>query len=231
MKPKILSWNVRGLNDRNKRLCIKSLLRSWKIDVVCIQETKLRTVDRRLIRNLWGCLYVGWSYLPSEGAAEGVLLMWDKRVVEVTEECIGTYSVANLFKNVVDGPNSDSERRRLWEELAGVHCLWDVPWCMGGDFNITRFPSARSGNSHISTAMEEFSEFMFDLDLMDLPLIGGKFTWSNSRGWSRLDRFIISPSWEAHFPELRQKRLAQVCSDHFPILLDCGGVHRGCQYF
>ena len=27
MKPKLLSWNVRGLNDRNKHLRVKNLLR------------------------------------------------------------------------------------------------------------------------------------------------------------------------------------------------------------
>ncbi|XP_035545987.1 uncharacterized protein LOC118348461 [Juglans regia] len=65
----------------------------------------------------------------------GVLLMWDKRVVELTEECIGEFSVATLLKNVVDewewafarsyGPNMDRDRRRLWEELAGLYALWE----------------------------------------------------------------------------------------------------------
>ncbi|KAF5461269.1 hypothetical protein F2P56_017384, partial [Juglans regia] len=79
--------------------------------------------------------------------------------------------------------------------------------------------------------MEEFSEFIFDLDLMDLPLVGGDYTWSNGRVWSKLDRFLVSPAWEAHYPEVSQKRLARVSSDHFPIILDCGGIHRGRRYF
>lgn len=52
IKPKILSWNVRGLNDCNKRLRIKSLLRMWKVDVVCFQETKMEVIDRRIVRSL-----------------------------------------------------------------------------------------------------------------------------------------------------------------------------------
>ncbi|XP_040995666.1 uncharacterized protein LOC121241872 [Juglans microcarpa x Juglans regia] len=66
---------------------------------------------------------------------------------------------------------------------------------------------------------------------MDLPLVGGEYTWSNGRAWSKLDRFLVSPLWEAHYPEVSQKRLARVSSDHFPILLDCGGIHRGRRYF
>ena len=41
MNLKILSWNVRGLNDGRKRLIVKNLLRDWKCDVICLQETKL----------------------------------------------------------------------------------------------------------------------------------------------------------------------------------------------
>ncbi|KAG6649202.1 hypothetical protein CIPAW_07G196000 [Carya illinoinensis] len=122
------------------------------------------------------------------------------------------------------GPNLDSERRRLWEELTGLIYLWEVSWCMGGDFNIVRFPSKCSGTHRHLEAMEEFSEFVFDLDLMDLPLLGGEFTWSNVQGLSRLDRFLVSTSWEAYLHELSQKRLPRVCSDHFPIVLDCRGI-------
>lgn len=37
----MISWNVRGLNDPQKRLVMKNLLRYWKSDVVCVEETKL----------------------------------------------------------------------------------------------------------------------------------------------------------------------------------------------
>lgn len=158
---------------------------------------------------------MSWSYLVSLGALGGVLLTWDKRVIEAVEECVGDYSVASFFRNVIDGwewdlvgiygPNGISDRRRLWEELAGIYSLWEVSWCMGGHFNSTRYPSERSGNYCNLVAMEDFLEFIFDLDLMDLPLVGGEFTWSNSWSWLRLDRFLVSPLWEAHYPELSEE--------------------------
>ena len=70
--------------------------------------------------------------------------------------------------------------------------------------------------------MLEFSDFISDQGLMDLPLAGGTSTWSNNISWSRLDRFIGSSEWEARYPDLLQKRLLRLCSDHFPILLECG---------
>ncbi|KAG6650816.1 hypothetical protein CIPAW_06G068900 [Carya illinoinensis] len=118
----------------------------------------------------------------------------------------------------------------LWEELVGLYSLWDVPWSMCGDFNITQLLSERLGDSSFSSAMEEF-EFIFDLDLLNLPLVVGVSTWSNSQSWLRLDRFLVSSSWEVHYPELCQKRLPRVCSDHFPILLDNGGINGGWRYF
>jgi hypothetical protein len=73
--------------------------------------------------------------------------MWDRKVVSKIGLCLGSYVVACYFRNVenglvwtfagVYGPNKDNLRRRLWEELAGLMSLWDKPWCIGGDFNVT----------------------------------------------------------------------------------------------
>jgi hypothetical protein len=34
---------------------------------------------------------------------------------------------------------SNQDRRLLWDELAGLLNWWDLPWCIGGDFNVTQF--------------------------------------------------------------------------------------------
>ena len=49
MNLKILSWNVRGLNDRRKHSIVKNLLHGWKCDVICLQETKLTSMDRQMV--------------------------------------------------------------------------------------------------------------------------------------------------------------------------------------
>ena len=46
MKIKMISWNVRGLNDPQKRLVVKNLLQKWKCDVVFLQETKIASMNR-----------------------------------------------------------------------------------------------------------------------------------------------------------------------------------------
>uniref|UniRef100_A0A2N9FE24 Reverse transcriptase domain-containing protein n=1 Tax=Fagus sylvatica TaxID=28930 RepID=A0A2N9FE24_FAGSY len=82
--------------------------------------------------------------------------------------------------------------------------------------------------------MNEFSEFIFSLGLMDIPLEGGKFTWSNnyeSPAMSRIDRFLYSGDWEDRYPTVVQKRPPKLLSDHFPILLESGKFLRGKRPF
>ncbi|KAG2671361.1 hypothetical protein I3760_14G131900 [Carya illinoinensis] len=123
MKPKIVSWNVRRLNEDSKRLQIRHLLHEWKADIVCLQETKLKLICRKMVRSIWSYTYVDWVYLAAKGASGGILVMWDRRVVEKIEEFVGVYLVACSFTSVADdfmwvfagvyGPNLDHERRLL----------------------------------------------------------------------------------------------------------------------
>ena len=76
-------------------------------------------IIRREIRSLWGCQHLDWLYLGFIGALGGVLVMWDRRMVEKIDEAVGRFSISCTFKNVVDhfvwaftgvyGPNSDRD--------------------------------------------------------------------------------------------------------------------------
>jgi exonuclease III len=46
MKPKIISLNVRGMNEPKKRTKIRRLLREQKADIMCLQETKMEVISR-----------------------------------------------------------------------------------------------------------------------------------------------------------------------------------------
>ena len=42
---------------------------------------------------------------------------------------------------------------------------------------MVRFPSERLGSNSFTIAMQEFSNFISEQGLIDLPLQGGSFTW------------------------------------------------------
>uniref|UniRef100_A0A2N9GQX5 HIT domain-containing protein n=1 Tax=Fagus sylvatica TaxID=28930 RepID=A0A2N9GQX5_FAGSY len=207
-----------GLNDQDKCLRIRNLIHLWKADVVCPQETKLGEIDRSLIKTLWGCPHLDWLSLGSNGSLGGILLMWNKRVLEKLQDI----SLSCKFRNVLDqfewiftgvyDPNADKDWRALWE-MARLISWWDVPWCTGGDFNVVRIPSEKFEQATFSTSMQDFSDFIFDFGLLDTPLKGGKYAWSNNREFtsmSRIDRFLFSPDWADHFGLVTQQRLPRV---------------------
>lgn len=60
-----------------------------------------------------------------------------------------------------------------------------------------------------------------DLQLVNLPLRGKNYIWSNSRfmpTMARLDRFLIFLSWSLKFPNSKQEAIANTSSDHSPLL-------------
>ena len=67
----------------------------------------------------------------------------------------------------------------LFEELSSFMSSWDIPWCLGGDFNVIKFPSVRSIGGHLSWLMREFSNFIDSCILVNPPLEGACFTWSS----------------------------------------------------
>ena len=63
MTLRLLSWNIRGLNNPRKREVCKNLLnlKDWKSDIVYFQETKVFSIDVAFVRSLWGSPFIDWG--------------------------------------------------------------------------------------------------------------------------------------------------------------------------
>jgi hypothetical protein len=70
--------------------------------------------------------------------------------------------------------------------------------------------------------MLQFNEANSNLDLLEVPLHGMSFTWSNKQ-WEpllqRLDWFFISQEWSVVLPETQAKTMPRDISDHVPCLV------------
>jgi hypothetical protein len=62
-----------------------------------------------------------------------------------------------------------------------------------GDFNVTLFLDEMSKGAANRSAVADFASFVVEQGLMDLPMAGWGFTWSNNLSWPRLDQFLVSP--------------------------------------
>ena len=102
MKIRILSWNVKGANDRNKRKIIKLVIKSQRVDVVCLQETKIKEMTMGLVRSLVVGRHLLWRAVNSRGAIGGILVFWDNRLVELVDLEEEVFSISCRFKNCVD---------------------------------------------------------------------------------------------------------------------------------
>ena len=71
MKLKIICWNVKGVNNLDKRKVIKTFLRAQRADLLCMQETKIQQMNCALARSIGVSRFFYWRALSAEGVAGG----------------------------------------------------------------------------------------------------------------------------------------------------------------
>ena len=133
MNLKIISWNIRGANDSSKRKVVKALLRSQKMDILCLQVTKMQSMTEGIVRSLGIGRFLGWEALDAMGSEGGVLVVWDKRSLDLLDKEMGSFSISWRFRNVesgfvwvfsgVYGPLTKDGKSLLWEELSAIRGL------------------------------------------------------------------------------------------------------------
>lgn len=103
---------------------------------------------------------------------------------------------------------------------------------MGGDFNAIRNKSERSNCVGLLKGSKDFLNFIEKCNLVDLPLLGRKFTWHGPNNKkSRLDRFLVDEVWLEKIEDFQQQGLNRSVSDHIPILLSHGFTDWGPRLF
>eukprot|EP00268_Persea_americana_P015739 TRINITY_DN17396_c0_g2_i1.p1 TRINITY_DN17396_c0_g2~~TRINITY_DN17396_c0_g2_i1.p1 ORF type:complete len:145 (-),score=23.46 TRINITY_DN17396_c0_g2_i1:183-617(-) len=92
-------------------------------------------------------------------------------------------AVSNVY-----GPNDDSQRSDFLKTIPDSKSLWSVPWCIGGDFNMVRFPYEKKGSRNLTYSTERFEDFINNNELIDLPSVHRNYTWSNNQERQEQDR-------------------------------------------
>ncbi|XP_020245344.1 uncharacterized protein LOC109823472 [Asparagus officinalis] len=187
---KFTSWNVRGLNDPLKRRLVKDFLSSHLIDVAGLQESKLSDPTPRKLQSIGGRRLSEWCYLNSTESRGGVLVGWSD-AFSLIQSHVGIFSVSvhlhhkpsnySFTFTSVYAPIDKEDRAVCWWELDRIRYILPGPWILCGDFNVTLSSDERNGRNGSPSDIKSFRNFISSTSLIDLPLSGRNFTWSNKR--------------------------------------------------
>ncbi|XP_028105888.1 uncharacterized protein LOC114304937 [Camellia sinensis] len=227
---KILSWNIRGLGRPENRRRPKEVIKERKVDMVLLQETKKANSSDQFVMSIWPHDLVDSMYVDTDGSSGGLLCVWKLEVFSLVDCCCNKSFVilsGTLFSSLdcvivnVYAPNDVLARRRLWVSLLNLKVTFLKPWCIRGDFNEIKSIDERKDYVRRDRGMEDFCNFVSSLKMIDLPMLGRKFTWCNSmegERWSRLDRFLVEPERLEWF-RYKLWGFPRSISDHCPIIL------------
>ncbi|XP_057550608.1 uncharacterized protein LOC130828665 [Amaranthus tricolor] len=136
----------------------------------------------------------------------------------LVEECINSYNF-ECCVGIIYGHNNRAERYELFEEIKHRVMTINKPLLLMGNFNVIFHTRERIGSFRCDRSMTEFSKWIIDLGLIDIPLHGVKFTWRRNASKSRIDKGLCCNEWLRKFPNLALLGLSRSSSDHNPLLL------------
>ena len=230
---RILSMNVQGFGNANKRTAIISHIKRFKPNVICLSDTRLDT--RGEINLLNEFQYYGYfSSLSSN--ARGVAILISKnfpiKVEKVQKDETGNWIILScIFESKkinlanIYGPNNDDPQffEVLFENLRKS----DIPRnIICGDFNTTldfNIDNSNYAAMRNNRARSTLNQLLLDYSYFDTfrHMQGDKkeFTWFRKGGEqkARLDLFLASENLR---PNITESRIVPTLkSDHNPILL------------
>ncbi|KAG6780118.1 hypothetical protein POTOM_012970 [Populus tomentosa] len=180
----------KDLGGRDKKSCVRYLVRNFSLHILGILETKLENINDCTINSIWGRHSMDWYVVLSLGLSRGILYIWNP-----ASFCVSNCSVAmngrilhikgvlsrynfECMVSFVYTPNDGLLNKEVWNYLVSFKNSVSRPWCLVGDFNETLSPSDWKGSSRISSSMISFKKCIDNCDLIELPINGKKFTWS-----------------------------------------------------
>lgn len=140
-----------------------------------------------------------FCFLPSIGASRGILVVCKSSLFVGTEviqnifamsiEFTSLHNGATWILTVVYGPCVHEEKRNFVDQFDNIQMPHEVDWLVVADFNLIKNPSDRNRLGGNATEMLGFNEAINSVGIMEIPLHGRKFTWTNKqlplwwKGW------------------------------------------------
>lgn len=199
------------------------------------------SVFRKLRRNfsIWISLriyvlqvFTYFEYLPSVGASGGCITIWKCSKFFGTMSFMNDYGLSVEMTSLqsgdkwvltnIYGPSAHEDKPAFGDWLKNIEMPDDLEWLIIGDFNLIRSPNDRNKPGGCVNEMLMFNDAISTLGLIEIPLKGNRYTWSNKQEdplLVRLDWFFTSSNWVTTYPSTMVQALSRDTSDHIPCVI------------
>jgi exonuclease III len=186
----ILCWNLRGINSNQKWLALNDKIAKTACSIICLQETKREHFDHSYLRKFCPKRFDKFAFHPSVGASGGIIVIWNSSVVSgvviaslpyaITIEFSSTMTLTEkwLLSNI-NGSCAGELRDEFVNWMNSLIIDPDQCWILMGDFNFVRSVQNRNLPRGDMNDIFIFNEIISNVGLVEIPLKGRSFTWSN----------------------------------------------------
>nr|XP_020149932.1 uncharacterized protein LOC109735140 [Aegilops tauschii subsp. strangulata] len=221
-----------GLNSENRQSAVRQKIDESHCAIACLQETKCTSFDSRAIKSFCPKRFDSFAFSPSLGTSAGILVVWNSSVFDGTLLEVQQFVVVIEFVSrqnnerwtllTVYGPCQGEARDNFVTWLYHLNIPVDGNWLLLWDFNFLRSLDKRNLPGGDLNDMFIFNEIIGNLGLLELPIKGRSYSWSNmqdTRLLEQLDWFFTSVDWISDYPMTEVLPLAKTAYDHVPCVV------------
>ncbi|XP_059290764.1 uncharacterized protein LOC132044295 [Lycium ferocissimum] len=189
-------------------------------DPIAIEEYRRKLGFQNCKVNCSGKIWIFWT-------DEWLGVVISESEQQVTLQLTHSSLNQSVLVSVVYAKCDRDEREELWEAMVELATQQDLPWIIGGDFNVIVSDEEKQGGLPVSSNETlDFSTCIQSCGLIDVGFTGRKFTWWNGRTeeeciFKRLDRILVNQQVLNIMPSTTVTHLIRHGSDHAPLHLEC----------
>lgn len=215
-------WNVRGIGGLDSQKQIWYLRNHLRLNIFAILEPMVQ------LDEVYFCNKFRMDKVVSNRVNKIWLFSDSSFEVEVLEDKVqylhckitSLQLPSPILITIVYAKCTRSERRVLWEDMRNL-ATNNLPWSIGGDFNVIMNVADRDGGARPNyNAINDFATCVIDCGLNDVGFEGETFTWKWQGLRQRLDRVLFNHLWLDSFTVNKVTHGVRRLSDHKPLLIE-----------
>ena len=204
---KVLSWNIRGCRNLDKRLSIFRHIKTKKPLICMLQETHAMAIDLNSWKSNWGMGQVYLNPGTTRSAGQAFLLCRNLDVIEHNIFINGRLHtlkvrIGDVILTLVNvyAPNIELDRYNFFDNLINLLSTYDYGdrIIIGGDFNVILEKEDKyQGQDRTQNSQNKIKHIITTFELLDIWRSRHKatrcYTWSQPSPLikCRLDYFLI----------------------------------------